>query len=70
MRANCCVCVLGFPEGGDENYEEYQNNEPAGSEMNPGIPKPKPKLIHDTELSFCIVLHFYSASVFTVGCVQ
>jgi hypothetical protein len=29
-----CVCVLGFLEGGDDNYEEYQIN-PLNSELNP-----------------------------------
>jgi len=26
MRVNCCFCVLEFPEGGDDNYEEYHSN--------------------------------------------
>lgn len=61
MGANCYVCVLGYPEGGNDNYEEYQSNGPASSEMNPGILKTKPKLIHGTQLRVCICssLSFY-----------
>jgi hypothetical protein len=49
-----CVCVLGFPEGGDDNYEECQINGTPGSEMNPGVLKTKPKLMHGTQLRFRI----------------
>ena len=59
MAANCCVCVLGFPEGGDENCGKCQSKGPASSEMNPGILKTEPKLLHGTQLRFCICSSFF-----------
>ena len=58
MTVKCCVCVLGFPEGGDDKYEEYQSNGPPDTEMNLEALKTKPKLIQGTQLRFCICSSF------------